>query len=231
MITRVGDEDFSVGPTDELVVLAAPLTAPRTWTLPSGSVFVPDRLQIMDGSGLLDTTNKITIAAAAGETINGAAEYDFTAPYGTVILARVAPNAWIATSASQVGQQLAAQEALIPGLIVRQLDFAFDTPDIDTGAALALPDAGETIISVSGAITEAFDSGTSDALDLGITGEVDKFVAAQDGQVEANLTIEAGVVGYVFDGIKEILATLTSVGDPATAGAGVLTIVTVKTGG
>lgn len=226
MRTLVGDTDYQVKPTDTLVILDEPITAPRTWTLPQGGVFDGERLTVIDGTDSVDETNTLTIDAPANVYLNGVSGGTFvlTTPGGLVDLINIGPSAWKAVSADQ-------NASLIPGLLVRNITFGFDTTDIDTGAELITPEAGETLVSISGDISVAWDSSTSDDLDIGITGTADAYVAAQDAQVAAPLTIEATAPKTAFDGATAIIATVTSVGDPPTEGTATVTIITVKTGG
>lgn len=221
MRTLVGDTDYQVKPTDTLVVLDEPLTEPRTWTLPQGGVFDGEGLKIVDGRDGVDETNTLTIQAPTGVLLNGVVggSYVLDATGGLVELVPLSSGSWKVFSVDQNAAQLG-------GLIVRNLTFNFDTGDIDTGADLVTPAVGEILVGIAGAITQAWDSSVSDALDLGVTGTGDLFVDGQDAQAEAPFTIEAGVLGYVFDGATAVLATIASSGDAPTEGIATLTLIT-----
>ena len=108
-----------------------------------------------------------------------------------------------------------------PLVVVVPFSFAdFDASGV-AEVAVNLPGVAQGIKG-NLAVTTAFDSGTSDALDVGDGTTDDAYVAAQDGQAEANadFDIEDGVLGA--DGVVTLM--WTGVGAVPTVGAGVLTV-------
>lgn len=226
MRTLVGDTDYQVLPTDTLVILNEPITAPRTWTLPQGGVFDGDRLTIIDGTDSVDETNTLTIDAPADVYLNGVSGGTFvlTTPGGLIDLVPIGSSSWKLVCSDQAEAEVAAQ---LDGMIVRNLTIRFNTEDIDTGAVLATPAAGEMIVAIVGTTTEAWNSSVSDALDLGYTGATDVFCDGDDLQVAESLVIDHAVAdGYVFDGETDIIATVVSSGDAPTEGIASFTLIT-----
>lgn len=217
MSTLVGDHDYQIQPTDRLIILSEPLSAPRTWALPQGGAFDADQLKIIDGRDGVSEENTLTITGP----INGEAEYVINTPGAVVDFFVINPAVWKAQSVQQ-------NAATLAGLKVRTLYFAFDTTDIAAGADLVIPAQDEMIVGLSGRIIDAWDSGTSDDLNLGVTGSLDAFVAAQNAQAPAELTV-GSALGYTFDGEVALVAQVISDGTEPEEGFAVVTLITVPT--
>jgi len=91
----LGDADATLLNTDRIVVLGSVLTAPRTWTLPgAASVSNGTQYRILDIAAGISATNTLTIAAAVGETINGAATRVLATPRAEAVLFSDGVSAW-----------------------------------------------------------------------------------------------------------------------------------------
>lgn len=94
----------------------------------------------------------------------------------------------------------------------------------DTAAKLigSLP-ANAAIVRAYAVVSTAFDSGTSNVIDIGTSGDPDHFVNDIDVKTSAGViagTVIAGTAGVQdADGSTEIYATHVPVGTAATAGA------------
>lgn len=78
--TPRGDADYTILTTDRVVALTAALTAPRTWSLPTGLVG-GTVIEIVDEVGGIGSTNTLTITATGAETINGASSFVLNVAY------------------------------------------------------------------------------------------------------------------------------------------------------
>lgn len=118
----------------------------------------------------------------------------------------------------------------LDGLTFTSYPIAFNTTDIATGATLVTPAAGTILINARLVITEAWNSSVSDAIEAGITGNVDALFDGGNAQTEGLVapgTDGADGVPYLFDGATAVLVTVTSAGDAATEGAGFLHLLTI----
>lgn len=74
MSVKLGNANYTVGPSDNLIVTQQAFTAPRTLTLPyAGSTVISNSnlLTILDAAQTVTVSNTLTIAPQAGDTING----------------------------------------------------------------------------------------------------------------------------------------------------------------
>jgi hypothetical protein len=78
--TPVGDADYTILTTDRVVALTAALTAPRTWSLPTGLVG-GTTIENVDEVGGISSTNTLTFTATGAETINGASSFVLNVAY------------------------------------------------------------------------------------------------------------------------------------------------------
>ena len=80
---------------------------------------------------------------------------------------------------------------------------------------------GSTILGGRLSITTAFNSGTSDGIEVGDATDDNRYLASTDAQVVANSELLGNLLGYsIVEADRAILVELTSVGGAATAGAG-----------
>jgi hypothetical protein len=101
--TQVGDAAYSITNTDTYVTTSTAFTSGRTWTLPYASATcigqtcapAANQLVIVDGAKTLTSTNTLTIAPQAGNTINGnAANLILSAPGVRVVLIPTSSTNW-----------------------------------------------------------------------------------------------------------------------------------------
>lgn len=88
-------------------------------------------------------------------------------------------------------------------------------------AALDLP-GGAIVIGGELVITEAFNSATSDAIDVGDGADPDRYAAAVDAQALGRTALT--LTGYKYALPDTVDIGLTSVGGPPTAGGGYLMV-------
>lgn len=95
--TGRGDAIYTFLSTDRYVELTASLTAARIWSLPVASTYpAGTRIVVQDAAGGITTTNTLTIAANAADTINGASTFVLNAAYSGVELRSNGVNKWSA---------------------------------------------------------------------------------------------------------------------------------------
>lgn len=93
--TGHGDSNYSILSTDRYLELTAALSAPRTWSLPVATTYpAGTRIVVQDAAGGITTTNTLTIAANAADTINGAANFVLNAAYTGVELRCDGTDTW-----------------------------------------------------------------------------------------------------------------------------------------
>ena len=98
MRRAVADASTTIAPSDRLVAYAS-LTATRTATLCAASAYPPGAiLTLLDESGACSAANRILVARAGADTINGAASLAIAAPYGSLSLESNGVNAWTAVA-------------------------------------------------------------------------------------------------------------------------------------
>jgi len=90
-----GDTNTTLLSTDRIIVVATPLTAPRTWTLPTAaSVSNGVQYRILDIVGGISSANTLTIAAAGGDTINGLPARILASPRAEALLMSDGVSTW-----------------------------------------------------------------------------------------------------------------------------------------
>jgi len=90
-----GDTNTTLLSTDRIIVVATPLTAPRTWTLPTAaSVSNGVQFRILDIVGGISSANTLTIAAASGDTINGLPARVLASPRAEAVLMSDGVSTW-----------------------------------------------------------------------------------------------------------------------------------------
>lgn len=100
-ITFHGNTNYNILTTDKTVATNAALTAPRTWTLPAANSVNPGyEISVTDHFGGVTPTNKIIVAAFAGDTVNGAASVDIDTQYSTKKFISDGTTKWTATISS-----------------------------------------------------------------------------------------------------------------------------------
>lgn len=211
----VGDTDYSISPTDTLVIANAPFTAQRTWSLPQAGAENELQVQIVTGLDSVTDFTPLIIAAPALGNINGAATFLMTEPGVSLILTCIGPGQWLATAPAQVGSGMRGYSTTV----------TFATPGLGNGLALFRPAKGEMLVALNVVITQAWNSGTSDEVDLGVTGSADEFATGEDAQATGLVSV-TGAVGYIFDGETDFLVTVVSDGTAATEGILSVTAIT-----
>lgn len=92
--TPVSNANFQVSFNNFYVAQVGTMTAPRTWTLPPASIGTSRGFVFADESGTVTGGNTITLAAFAGDTINGAATNVINTAYGVRRLISNGVNKW-----------------------------------------------------------------------------------------------------------------------------------------
>jgi hypothetical protein len=128
----------------------------------------------------------------------------------------------------QAGTKKDGADANVGGVVLSQTaTIAYtDTGSVETG--IYLP-AGAQIIDQIVDITEAWDSGTSDAAEIGLTGDVDAYGDVADLQTAGRVVVDpdatqCAAIDDIGDSDVQVLFTISSVGTAATQGALRLTI-------
>lgn len=93
--TTVSNADYTILNTDRVVAQIGTMSAAHTFTLPPASTFrAGGELFVIDESGSVTPTNKITISRAAADTIDGATSFDIIAAYGVLQLISDGIDSW-----------------------------------------------------------------------------------------------------------------------------------------
>jgi len=161
--TGRGDAIYTFLSTDRYVELTASLTAARIWSLPVASTYpAGTRIVVQDAAGGITTTNTLTIAANAADTINGAATFVLNAAYSGVELRSNGVNKWSARALndSQVATAKIADAAVSTAKIA---DAAVSTAKIADDAVTNGKLANMAQSTVKG---RASGAGTGDPTDL-----------------------------------------------------------------
>lgn len=88
--TAVNNADYTILVTDKVVAQTGSMSAARTFSLPSAALYpAGEELIIVDQSGTVTPTNKITVSRAGSDTIDGATSINITSAYG---FARLIPD-------------------------------------------------------------------------------------------------------------------------------------------
>lgn len=98
-LTLVGDADYQMLPTDRFVATSANLTTTRIWTLPAAAaVSVGWAITTADSFGgvTTGTNDKIAVAAAGGDTVNGGSGVSVDEKYSFVVLRSDGVTKWTA---------------------------------------------------------------------------------------------------------------------------------------
>lgn len=174
---NIGDANATIAATDRVVMTSAALTTARTWTLPAANAVNPGQtLYVVDLTGAVTPTNKITIARAGSDTIDGGTSIDLTTAYGGILFVSDGVSKW---SAQALGSQSVAGVALLAGAT-----FTGDiqSPNINATTALKKKGvAGEIVLARTSEIwTTGFTSSSTTAVEAWISGEIIKAAAQAD---------------------------------------------------
>jgi len=93
--TTVDDAAYAILATDKVVAQIGTMTAARTFSLPAAStVQAGAEIIVIDESGSVDSTNKITVQRNGTDTIDGLTQVDITKAYGNLRLICDGANSW-----------------------------------------------------------------------------------------------------------------------------------------
>lgn len=85
--TTVNNSAYTILNTDLVVAQIGTMSTARIFTLPAANTMEPgSKIIVIDESGTVTTTNKITISRASTDTINGATSKEITSAYGFLVL-------------------------------------------------------------------------------------------------------------------------------------------------
>lgn len=95
--TAVGDTNYTILSSDNIINTSAVLTTPRTWTLPlAADVPAGYRIKIFDAAEGITRTNTLTIARAGSDTINGVTSFILNMTGGTAEFVSNGVSNWMA---------------------------------------------------------------------------------------------------------------------------------------
>jgi hypothetical protein len=111
---NIGDADAVIAAAGARVIgTSAALTAPRAWILPQANSLNPgQQMLVADFFGGVTPTNKITLARAGSDTINGAASIDLAAANGAILFVSDGVSKWTAQFLGTAGGALLAANNL-----------------------------------------------------------------------------------------------------------------------
>lgn len=93
--TTVSDAIYTILATDKVVAQVGTMSAARIWSLPAASTFpAGGELLIIDESGTVTSTNKITVQRNGADTIDGLTEKVINNAYGILKLICDGSNSW-----------------------------------------------------------------------------------------------------------------------------------------
>jgi hypothetical protein len=93
--TTVDDAIYTILATDKVVAQIGTMSAARVWSLPAASTFpAGGELIIIDESGTVTSTNKITVQRNGTDTIDGATSIDILNAYGFLKLICNGTDSW-----------------------------------------------------------------------------------------------------------------------------------------
>jgi hypothetical protein len=91
----VDNADYTILNTDKVVAQIGTMSAPRTFSLPAAStVQAGAEIIVIDESGSVNGTNKITVQRNGTDTIDGATSIDINTTYGALKLICDGANSW-----------------------------------------------------------------------------------------------------------------------------------------
>ena len=91
----VDDANYTILATDKVVAQIGTMSAPRTFSLPAAStVQAGAEIIVIDESGSIDSTNKITVQRSGTDTIDGATSIEILQAYGILKLICDGANSW-----------------------------------------------------------------------------------------------------------------------------------------
>ena len=91
----VDDANYTILATDKVVAQIGTMSTARTFSLPAAStVEAGAEIIVIDESGSVDSTNKITVQRNGTDTIDGLTQVDITKSYGSLKLICDGSNSW-----------------------------------------------------------------------------------------------------------------------------------------
>lgn len=116
------------------------------------------------------------------------------------------------------------------GDVVQMQSKAFTYTDTGSFTTSIMLPANSQIIEISAVMSAAFDSGTSDAMEIGTSADADAYGDIADLQATGKLTAafdatQAALVDNIGSSNVEVYATINSAGGGLSAGAGNLMVV------
>lgn len=98
-ITKHGNSDYTILPSDRMVQTSAALTAARTWTMPQ-AILMPAGQQICvtDTAAGITGVNTLTVARASSDTINGSTSLVFSIARDGACLISDGVSTWTSTT-------------------------------------------------------------------------------------------------------------------------------------
>jgi hypothetical protein len=98
--TTVNNAAYTILATDKVVAQTGTMSAARIFTLPAAVDYpAGEELIVIDQSGTVTSTNKISVSRASADTIDGLTSVDIILPYGNLRLISDGVSAW-----KQVGE-------------------------------------------------------------------------------------------------------------------------------
>jgi len=162
--TTVNDSDYTIVNTDKVVSQIGTMSAARIWSLPAASTFpAGGELILIDESGSVTSTNKITIQRDGTDTIDAATSEDVDVPYGFLRLICNGVDGWkvsifpenVSTTAQQ-GVSILPEAITISNGVDIEHDITFSEGNFQ------------------------FDDGSGQALSTSLTKRIDALWAAGD---------------------------------------------------
>jgi len=133
--TAVSNADYTILATDKVVAQIGTMSAARIFSLPTAALYpAGEELIIVDQSGTVTSSNKITVSRASADTIDGATSVDILFAYGFLKLISDGVSKWKISSSSIATTTVAGTVELATNA---ELAAGTDTTRAPTAAAIA----------------------------------------------------------------------------------------------
>lgn len=128
----VDNADYTILATDKVVAQIGTMSAARIFTLPDAStVQAGAEIIVIDESGSVNGTNKITVQRYGADTIDGVASIDLDSSYGTIKLICDGTDSWKIANPPQASSTL---KGIVELLTDAELSAGTDTKRVPTAA-------------------------------------------------------------------------------------------------
>ena len=156
--TTVSNDDYTILATDKVVAQIGTMSAPRAFTLPTAASYpAGEELIIIDQSGTVTATNKITVSRVSADTIDGLTSANIEGAYGILRLISDGTSKWKVSNSYIQATESVAGIALLPKQITIANNGTDANNDIDFSAGNFQFSDGTGIATLS-ALTKQLDA-------------------------------------------------------------------------